>query len=99
MRHFASAALMTPVKSHASFAASFPYSGAELPAARYGIMEGPTPAPLLPEDKAAKAKACCFGQAGRQKGRKENKELILPIIAEDLSLRKDKKESQKEIFP
>lgn len=95
MRHFASAALMTPVKPHASFAASSPYSGAELPAARYGIMEGPTPAPLLPEDKAAKAKACCFGQ----KGRKENKELILPIIAEDLSLRKDKKESQKEIFP
>lgn len=66
MRHFASAALMTPVKSHASFAASFPYSGAELPAARYGIMEGPTPAPLLPEDKAAKAKACCFGQKGRK---------------------------------
>lgn len=79
MYHFASAALMTPVKSHASFAASFPYSGAELPAARYGIMEEPTPAPLLPEDKAAKAKACCFGQAGRQKGRKEKKNLSSPL--------------------
>ncbi len=66
MYHFASAALMTPVKSQDSFAASFPSSGAELPAAGYGIMEEPTPAPLLPEDKAAKAKACCFGQKGRK---------------------------------
>lgn len=41
MRHFASAALMTSVKPHASFEASSPYSGARLPAEKYGIMEGP----------------------------------------------------------
>lgn len=71
MRHFASAALMTSVKPQDSFAASSLSSGAALPAEEYGIMEGPTPASLLPEDKAAKAKACCFGQ----KGRKEKKNL------------------------
>lgn len=38
MRHFASAALMTSVKPHASFEAFSPYSGARLPAAEYGIM-------------------------------------------------------------
>lgn len=95
MYHFTSAALMTPVKSHASFAASFPYSGAELSAARYGIMEGPRLPRSCLKIRPPKRRHAVSGR----KGGRKNKELILFIIAEDLSLRKGKKESQKEIFP
>lgn len=95
MYHFTSAAFMTPVKPQDSFAASSLSSGAALPAAGYGIMEEPRLPRSCLKIRPPKRRHAVSGR----KGGRKNKELILFIIAEDLSLRKGKKESQKEIFP